>query len=107
MPNHFESKQPYYRRMSPTAPHIGHWTTVVHLPFASTLVLLALIGNGLCSKSDLLESDQAIPDKKHDVFFKNFHFNDEKSTKDIQIARENIIRRHPLRSLSKVNHLAC
>ena len=109
-PKRFEFKLRYYRRMCPTVPHIGHWSTVVHLPFALTLVLLALIGDGLCCESDNFESDQGLQDSKHEAFFKNFHINGEhsmkRSTKDIQIGQENSIRRHPLRSLSKVFHLS-
>ena len=96
--------------MCPTVPHIGHWSTVAHLPFASTLVLLALIGDGLCCESDNFEPDQGVQDSKHEAFFKNFLFNGEhsmkRSTKDIQIGQENSIRRHPLRTLSKVFHLS-
>ena len=96
--------------MCPIVPHIGHWSTVIHLPFASTLVLLALIGDGLCSKSDDFESDQVLQGSKHEDFFKNFHFNCEhsmkRSSKEIQIGQENSIRQHPLRSLSKVFHLS-
>ena len=107
---HFEFKQRYYRRMCPTVPHIGHWSTVVHLPFASTLVILTLIGDGLCSESDNFESGQGVQDSNHAVFFKNFHFNGKDSmkrpTKGIQIGQENSIRRHPLRSLSKVFYLS-
>ena len=105
-PIHFESRLQFYPRMSPALPHAAHLSIICHLSFGLKLLFLILIGNGLCSKSDLIESTPHLPDSAQEVFFKNFHVSGQdsmkRSKKDIQIGQENNTRRHPLQILSKV-----
>ena len=103
---HFESRLQFYPRMSPTLPHFAHLSIICHLSITLTLLFLILIGHGLCSKSNLIESTPHLPDSAQEVFFKNFHMSGQdavkKSKKEIQIGQENNTRRHPLQILSKV-----
>ena len=103
---HFESRLQFCPRMSPTLPHVAHLSIIRPLSFTLTLLFLILIGRGLCSKSDLIESTPDLPDSARDVFLKNFHVSCQdsvmKSKKDIKIGQENNTRRHPLPLFSKV-----